>query len=115
MHFDTCFSLKSLNVSQMQAWKGAFMQTSHLIHQDVFISYMGSRKRFNQSFAEIRHNEKGEQCWVRKNVSITISWFPLQVWANAIFGMKCVSFKVFLTVWRIPEIHQIYENILQAH
>ena len=55
------------------------MQTSHLIHQDVFISYMGSRKRFNQSFAEIRHNEKEEQCWVRKNVSITISWFPLQV------------------------------------
>ena len=55
------------------------MQTSHLIHHDVFISYMGSRKRFNQSFVKIRHNEKEEQCWVRKNVSITISWFPLQV------------------------------------
>ena len=63
----------------MQVRKGAFMQTSYLIHHDVFISYMGSRKRFNQSFVKFWRKEKKEQCWVRKNVSIIISWFPLQI------------------------------------
>ena len=61
-------------------------------------------------FMELSHKEKVKKGRIR-NLSIIVSCFILQGWTTVVFNMQWGSLKVFLTILRAVESHQMHTNI----